>query len=92
MTKKEITESCIDCPKHEIINDRDPHDWFCDNDAAIICTLVKNDRRDITSKYLSNHSEFKSITTACRPYNLRKETKIPEWCPKRKNNNENKFK
>ena len=23
----------------------------------------------------------KEITVACRPYNLRKECKVPEWCP-----------
>lgn len=23
----------------------------------------------------------KNVTTACRPYNLRKETSIPKWCP-----------
>ena len=23
----------------------------------------------------------RSVTTACRPYNLRKETNVPEWCP-----------
>lgn len=23
----------------------------------------------------------KNITTACRPYNRRKESEIPEWCP-----------
>jgi hypothetical protein len=26
----------------------------------------------------------KNITTACRPYNIKKECEIPSWCPKNK--------
>lgn len=28
----------------------------------------------------------KTITVSCRPYNKRKECKIPNWCPLLKNN------
>ena len=79
---KKIDSCCIDCTKHEVISDRDPDDWFCDDDIAVICTSTKNPDRDLESKYLSDRSEFRSITASCRPYNKRKETKVPKWCPK----------
>ncbi len=85
MAKKKTNKiecSCIDCNKHSIISDRDPDDWFCDDDIAVVCSLVKNPSRDLESKYLSDHSKFKSITVGCRPYNVRRKAKIPRWCPK----------
>lgn len=32
---------CTKCQYHQVINDRDPHDWFCDDDAAIVCTKIE---------------------------------------------------
>lgn len=65
-TKKTITiENCQDCPHHENRMDPDPDDWFCDDDMKVVCTLTRN----------------KEVTVACRPYNLRKESGVPEWCP-----------
>lgn len=72
-------ENCTKCPNHLIINDRDPHDYFCD--VAVVCTKVKNDKQDINSKYLSEHSPHRAITVACRPYNIQKESNTPQWCP-----------
>ena len=57
--------NCIDCPFHKVLPDPDPHDWFCDDDMKVVCTKKEN----------------KQITCACRPYNLRKESEVPEWCP-----------
>jgi len=37
--------NCIDCMEHEILNDPDPYDWFCDDDVKVICKL---NRRKIT--------------------------------------------
>lgn len=81
--KKKIT-NCLDCPDRELINDRDPDDWFCDDDTAVVCTKTKNKNQDLTSKWMSNRSKFKSVTSSCRPYNLKKESTIPRWCPKKK--------
>ena len=72
------------CKNHEVMRDPDPDDWFCDDDCAVVCKLTKNKRRKIGSRYLSERSEFKIVTCACRPYNLKKETEIPNWCPKGK--------
>lgn len=80
-TKKE--ESCIGCDIHKIINDRDPFDSFNDDDVAVVCTLTINDKKDVNSKYLSDRQEFKCITNSCRPYNIIKESRIPNWCPKK---------
>lgn len=57
-------KNCLDCPHHEVQNDPDPLDWFCDDDIKVFCKKKK-----------------KNITVACRPYNLRKESKVPDWCP-----------
>jgi hypothetical protein len=72
---------CIECKYHKIINDRDPDDWFCDDDVAVICLLTKNDKRKTNSKYISDNSEHRCITVACRPHHVSKETNIPDWCP-----------
>jgi hypothetical protein len=76
-----MSKTCLDCPFHKVIADPDPHDWFCDDDQAIICLKTKNEEQDENASYVSNRSEFKSVTNSCRPYNLKKETTIPEWCP-----------
>lgn len=33
------TGNCIDCQKHRVLADRDPDDWFCDDDVKVICGL-----------------------------------------------------
>ena len=74
-------KNCIDCKNHEIIKDPDPHDWFCDDDVAVVCRLIPNDKDAEDSPYLADHSPFKLITSSCRPYNIRKESGTPKWCP-----------
>lgn len=59
--------NCTTCKHHEVRPDPDPHDWFCDDDVKVVCTLTK--RKDNT------------ITVACRPYNVKKESDTPKWCP-----------
>ena len=56
--------NCLDCPKHHIAPDPDPHDWFCDDDVKVVCDEAR-----------------RNVTVACRLYNIRKESEIPEWCP-----------
>jgi hypothetical protein len=72
-------KNCLDCPHHEIIPDPDPHDWFCDDDIAIICKLKAS--RPKESIYAADRASFKRITCACRPYMARKEANTPDWCP-----------
>lgn len=79
--------NCCDCLHHEIIEDPDPDDWFCDDDVAVVCKITKNKKRDQNSKHKSNHSEFRAITIACRPYNIKKECSTPTWCPLRVDSN-----
>ena len=73
-------DNCIDCPNHEVINDPDPYDWFCDDDQAVLCKISPNTPVR-GSKWISERAEFRTITAACRPYNIRKECNIPDWCP-----------
>lgn len=75
--------NCMECSAHRVISDPDPHDWFCDDDKAVVCTETPNDKRDRTSEYSSDHSAYKVIQCGIRPYRLEKETSIPSWCPKR---------
>ena len=76
---------CTKCQYHQVINDRDPHDWFCDDDAAIVCTKLKNTHRIMNSIYPSDRSEFRIIGCAMRPYDVDK-VKSPSWCPLQKRN------
>ena len=75
-------KSCLNCSSHEVINDPDPLDWFCVDDMAIICKEKLNDNQDPESIWTSNRNKYKSVTCSCRPYNLEKESGIPDWCPK----------
>ena len=83
MKTKEKT-CCIDCPHHKVIPDPDPYDWFCDDDCAVVCTLTKNKSKETQSSYLADMSEYRRITVSCRPYNIRKESETPSWCPLKK--------
>lgn len=59
-------ENCHQCQFHKVENDPDPDDWFNDDDVKVVCTKKHN----------------KTITSACRPYNIKKECAgIPNWCP-----------
>lgn len=80
--KKVITNfsNCIDCPHHSIISDSDPDDWFCDDDIAVVCTKTKKRKNNIT-RYAADKSPYRCVTISCRPYNARKESETPNWCP-----------
>jgi hypothetical protein len=74
--------NCIDCPAHNIIADPDPHDSFCYDDVAVVCTkLKKNETTNSESEYMADHQKFKTITVSCRPHRVRKESTTPDWCP-----------
>lgn len=73
-------KNCMDCPFHKVINDRDPDDWFNDDDEAVVCTKVTRPI-DLKSRYVADRQEFKPVTVACRPYQKRKECETPKWCP-----------
>jgi hypothetical protein len=62
--------NCTECPHHKVLPDPDPDDWFCDDDVKVVCTLTER--------------KANTITSACRPYNKKKESEVPEWCPLRK--------
>lgn len=71
----------MDCVHHMVISDPDPHDSFCRDDIAVVCSLTEKRRVDPTSIYASARSKYRAITVACRPYNDRKESDKPSWCP-----------
>jgi len=76
-----VVSCCMDCPSHLVIADPDPNDWFCDDDKAVVCTKVNNPHKDIASRYPANRHVNKIVSCSIRPYNLRKETQVPDWCP-----------
>lgn len=71
---------CIQCPHHSVINDSDPSDWFNDDDCAVVCTKTKRPTNP-ESKYAADRQPYKTVAVACRPYQLKKESKVPIWCP-----------
>ena len=76
--------NCMDCKFHRVINDPDPHDWFNDDDEAVMCTLTEgNPNHDESSLYRSTRQNVhRCVTVSCRPYSKRSECEIPDWCPK----------
>lgn len=72
--------TCLDCRYHLQVQDSDPHDWFCDDDQAVLCKL-KPKGPDPSSIFIAEQWPYKAVTVGCRPYNLKKEAKIPDWCP-----------
>lgn len=60
-------KNCTDCKHHSVEPDPDPHDWFCSDDVKVVCKLTE--RKNNT------------ITVACRPYSVKKESETPSWCP-----------
>ncbi len=64
-------KNCVDCPHHAVRPDPDPDDWFNDDDVLVICTRAP----------VNKGGQYKRVTSACRPYNIRKECEIPNWCP-----------
>ena len=56
---------CTSCEHHQVRPDPDPDDWFCDDDVKVVCRAAAN----------------KVVTSACRPYNVERESKRPTWCP-----------
>ena len=66
---------------HQVINDRDPDDWFCDDDMAVVCTLTANPQLEPASRYLASRNPHRAVTLSCRPYKLRDESETPNWCP-----------
>lgn len=73
--------NCLDCPHHEIIADPDPYDSFCSDDEAVICKLTPNENKDLKAAWRSRRQDYKLVTSACRPYRIREESQIPDWCP-----------
>jgi hypothetical protein len=69
-------KNCTECPAHKIVSDPDPHDWFCDDDCAVVCQHTKS-----RAKRHKRFGGFRTITSACRPYEVKKECTVPDWCP-----------
>ena len=74
-------KTCMECPNHLVVGDPDPTDWFCDDDMAVLCKLMKNDKN--VQYYMASlgYFEYKPVTTSCRPHHLKRDTEIPIWCP-----------
>lgn len=79
---KPLPTNCLDCPWHKVIPDPDPHDAFCDDDQAVVCTkTVHNPDYNLNSIYAADRQNHQPITVACRPHYLRDESARPNWCP-----------
>ena len=74
-------ENCLDCKHHALVPDPDPDDWFCDDDEAVLCKETPNPTRDVKSKWASDRQPFRAVTRSSRPYQTRRDSKVPDWCP-----------
>lgn len=75
--------NCLDCKHCVVVSDPDKFDWFCDDDEAVLCGLSPNETSE-TYWASGKPMEHRPITKSCRPYNKRKESETPSWCPKDK--------
>jgi hypothetical protein len=73
--------NCTECKYHKVIPDPDLTDSFNRDDVAVVCIKMQNDDYDPKHKYIANRQKSKLITVACRPYHVKKESSIPDWCP-----------
>ena len=67
-TISKAIDNCLDCPNHAILPDPDPLDSFCHDDVKVVCTKGSSDKPRV-------------IALAIRPYQARRESAIPDWCP-----------
>lgn len=76
-------KNCLKCEYHQVISDPDPHDWYCQDDVAVICIKNLNSKSDKNSIYASDRTPFKVISCALRPYEVKEGSiiKTPDWCP-----------
>lgn len=74
-----MVKKCIDCSFHKVIPDPDPTDWFCADDAAIVCLKEQQDI-DLKSKWASDRQDRKVVSGSLRPYQVNK-VSPPIWCP-----------
>lgn len=72
-------ENCMDCPNHVVVNDPDPHDWFNDDDEAVLCKISPNVSN--AERYAGGKFPHRPVSISIRPYNKRKECTVPDWCP-----------
>lgn len=73
-----IPNYCIECAFHKIVNDRDPHDWFNDDDEALLCTKLEPDKRSVL--YAGGKLPHRMISGSLRPYETPKVIP-PAYCP-----------
>lgn len=74
-------ECCLDCPNHESGYDPDPYDSFNSDDMYCACKLLPNERLDKKSRYVSEQQPYKIVSSGDRPYQLKKYSVPPRWCP-----------
>ena len=81
--ESDSVDTCLRCPHHAVIPDPDPHDWFNDDDVAVVCNLMPNPDRDPTSSRYSVRQGQRCVTSGCRPTRtqLVEKSAIPSWCP-----------
>jgi hypothetical protein len=73
--------SCMECPKHQMIQDPDPTQPGYEDAIAVVCTLSPNPERNLTSLQASDHSPHRPVVATCRPQHVEREAEVPDWCP-----------
>lgn len=72
---------CLECNAHEVLPDPEPGDRFCDDSVAVRCMAADQSKTTYYKESIRAGEPY--VTVACRPYDMRKETKIPDWCPRK---------
>jgi len=78
-------EFCVQCPFHRVDNDKDPSDWFNDDDEVLMCKKFENTIANSSDGCIDTYNEgtplpFKMIAGSLRPYETPK-VEPPSFCP-----------
>lgn len=74
-----LLENCIKCKFHKVLDDPDRCDPFCDDDLAVMC--VRSDKNPQFTELGNYIQKEPMVTVGCRPYRLKQESSVPDWCP-----------
>jgi len=79
-TAKSLPRCCAQCRQHIVIPDRDPTDWFNDDDCAVVCSCLYNPKPQARARRVADRSRYRVVGSMLRPYEV-KSVPRPAWCP-----------
>jgi hypothetical protein len=73
--------TCIECPKHQLIEDAHATDRARADDVAVVCSICPNLARNLESAKSTDHSPHRVVAAGCAPDKVDLQAGVPDWCP-----------